>query len=66
MVAVDLEEAQKDAYLKRNGFEVIGARMNLINSNDRIAIFGAGGMAGSAISRALQRSGYHQQEAKPY
>ena len=35
--------------------------MNLINSNDRIAIFGAGGMAGSAISRALQRSGYHQQ-----
>ena len=35
--------------------------MTLITPNDRIAIFGARGMAGSAISRALDRSGYHQQ-----
>ena len=35
--------------------------MSLITSNDRFAIFGARGMAGSAISRALERSGYHQQ-----
>lgn len=35
--------------------------MNLINHNDRIAIFGARGMAGSAISRAFYRSGFDQQ-----
>ena len=35
--------------------------MSLITSNDRLAIFGARGMAGSAISRALDRAGYHQQ-----
>ena len=35
--------------------------MTLINTNDRFAIFGARGMAGSAISRALDRAGYHQQ-----
>ena len=35
--------------------------MNLITLNDRIAIFGARGMAGSAISRALDRAGYNQQ-----
>ncbi|MGC6482610.1 MAG: GDP-L-fucose synthase family protein [Synechococcus sp.] len=35
--------------------------MSLITTNDRFAIFGARGMAGSAISRALERSGYHQQ-----
>ena len=35
--------------------------MMLITSSDRIAIFGARGMAGSAISRALFRSGYQQQ-----
>ena len=35
--------------------------MTLIKSNDRFAIFGAWGMAGSAISRALERSGYHKQ-----
>ena len=35
--------------------------MNLINPNDRLAIFGARGMAGSSISRALNRAGYHQQ-----
>lgn len=33
----------------------------LITPSDRIAIFGARGMAGSAISRALNRAGYHQQ-----
>ena len=33
----------------------------LITPNDRIAIFGAMGMAGSAICRALDRAGYHQQ-----
>ena len=33
----------------------------LINSADRIAIFGARGMAGSAISRALECQGYHNQ-----
>jgi GDP-L-fucose synthase len=33
----------------------------LIIPNDRIAIFGARGMAGSAISRALTRAGFHQQ-----
>ena len=33
-------------------------RMTLINYNDRFAIFGARGMAGSAICRALARSGY--------
>ena len=33
----------------------------LINNNDRFAIFGARGMAGSAISRALEGAGYHQQ-----
>ena len=26
MVAVDVEEAKKEAYLKRSGFEVVGAR----------------------------------------
>ena len=35
--------------------------MTLITPNDRFAIFGARGMAGSAISRALERSGYHKQ-----
>ena len=35
--------------------------MNLITTSDRFAIFGARGMAGSAISRALDRSGYKQQ-----
>ena len=35
--------------------------MMLISPTDRFAIFGARGMAGSAISRALDCSGYHQQ-----
>lgn len=35
--------------------------MTLITPNDRFAIFGARGMAGSAISRALVRAGYNQQ-----
>lgn len=35
--------------------------MSLITHNDRFAIFGARGMAGSAISRALRRADYHQQ-----
>ena len=35
--------------------------MTLITPSDRFAIFGARGMAGSAISRALTRAGYHQQ-----
>lgn len=35
--------------------------MTLITPNDRFAIFGAQGMAGSSISRALHRAGYHQQ-----
>jgi len=35
--------------------------MSLITPSDRFAIFGARGMAGSAISRALERAGYHQQ-----
>ena len=34
--------------------------MTLINPKDRFAIFGARGMAGSAICRALERAGYHQ------
>ena len=38
--------------------------MNLITTNDRFAIFGGRGMAGSAISRALERAGY-QQQLKP-
>ena len=38
--------------------------MMLITFSDRFAIFGARGMAGSAISRALDRSGY-QQQLKP-
>ena len=38
--------------------------MSLITSNDRFAIFGARGMAGSAISRALDRAGYQQQRAE--
>ena len=33
----------------------------LISPRDRIAIFGARGMAGSAISRAFDRAGYNQQ-----
>ena len=35
--------------------------MTLITPNDRFAIFGARGMAGSAICRALDRAGYRQQ-----
>ena len=35
--------------------------MSLISSSDRFAIFGARGMAGSAISRALNRGGYFEQ-----
>ena len=35
--------------------------MTLITHNDRFAIFGARGMAGKAISRALEQSGYIQQ-----
>jgi GDP-L-fucose synthase len=35
--------------------------VSLITSSDRFAIFGARGMAGSAISRALDRGGYTQQ-----
>ena len=35
--------------------------MKLITPSDRIAIFGALGMAGGAICRALGRTGYHQQ-----
>ena len=38
--------------------------MSLITKSDRFAIFGARGMAGSAISRALVRAGY-QQQLKP-
>ena len=38
--------------------------MSLITTSDRLAIFGARGMAGSAISRALDRAGY-QQQLKP-
>ena len=38
--------------------------MSLITKSDRLAIFGARGMAGSAISRALDRAGY-QQQLKP-
>ena len=34
--------------------------MNLLKKSDRLAIFGARGMAGSAISRALNRHGYSQ------
>ena len=32
--------------------------MNLIKPSDRIFVAGSGGMAGSAIVRALRRSGY--------
>ena len=35
--------------------------MNLITPSDSFAIFGARGMDGSAISRALTRAGYFQQ-----
>ena len=35
--------------------------MSLITFSDRFTIFGARGMAGSAISRALKRSGYNKQ-----
>jgi GDP-L-fucose synthase len=35
--------------------------MTLITPSDLFAIFGARGMAGSAISRALERAGYHRQ-----
>ena len=35
--------------------------MTLISHEDRIAIFGGSGMAGSAISRALDKAGYVQQ-----
>ena len=35
--------------------------MSLITTSDRFAIFGARGMAGSAISRALYSAGYKQQ-----
>ena len=35
--------------------------MKLITPDDRFAIFGARGMAGSAISRALDHAGYHKQ-----
>ena len=38
--------------------------MTLITTSDRFAIFGARGMAGSAICRALDRTGY-QQQLKP-
>ena len=38
--------------------------MSLITTSDHFAIFGARGMAGSAISRALDRAGY-QQQLKP-
>ena len=35
--------------------------MTLITPKDRFAVFGARGMAGSAISRALERAGYSLQ-----
>ena len=35
--------------------------MKLITPNDCLAIFGARGMAGSAISRAFDRAAYHNQ-----
>ena len=35
--------------------------MTLITSNDRFAIFGSRGMAGSAISRALERASFQKQ-----
>ena len=35
--------------------------MSLITSEDCVAIFGSGGMVGSAISRALNSSGYANQ-----
>ena len=35
--------------------------MMLISPSDRFAIFGARGMAGSAISRAFERAGFYQQ-----
>ena len=64
MVAVDVEEAKKEAYLKSKGFAVVGHESELNQPNDRFAIFGARGMAGSAISRALDRAGY-QKQLKP-
>ena len=63
MVAADVEEAKKEAYLKRKGFAVVGACGEL----DQPAIVSrssSSGMAGSAISRAMDRAGY-QQQLKP-
>ena len=61
MVEYDVQEAKKrptsNAGLCRGG----STGIMLITPNDRFAIFGARGMAGSAISRALERASYHNQ-----
>ena len=61
MIDHDREEARKEAYLKRKGFQVVGTTgmrrsmaMRLIKPSDKIFVAGARGMAGSAIVRALQ------------
>ena len=63
MIDHDREEARKEAYLKREGFKWWGLENDktcdlLIQPNDRVFVAGARGMAGSAIVRALKRSGY--------
>ena len=61
MVAADVQDAKR-GISQTSGFRCCRCkRMTLINYNDRFAIFGARGMAGSAICRALARSGYRQQ-----
>ena len=55
MVATDVEEAKKEAHLKRKGFVGGDTGMTLINLNDRFAIFGARAWR-AAISRALNRA----------
>ena len=49
-----ISKAQKDS----KWWDQIRMTMRLIKQNDRFFIAGASGMAGSAIVRALQRSGY--------
>ena len=59
MVAADVEEANKEAYLQRKGFDVVGAR-EWANHPKRFAIFGLAAWL-AAPCRALTRAGYFQQ-----
>ena len=62
MLAADVEDAKERGLSKEQRFCCSGGTgMTLITPSDRFAVFGARGMAGTAIGLSLQRAGYSNQ-----